>query len=291
MGRRDLVSVELDGNGSPDKFSMGYSEAGAGPAVLLVHGNLAGRGWWRDVLSNPVPGFRFIAPDLPGFGESEVSGTFRASIPLYAEASLRLLDELEVDEAIPVGHSLGGAVVMEMAAREPDRLPGAVLLGSAPPDGLRTLPHVYPFLRMARTDEDTMREALRHAMPTRTPPYLDDLVAEARMMHPASFVGNAQALARWDRRKEMEHYERPVLVASGERDHLIRTRETEATVDVFSQGQQAIVPETGHSPQIERPGIFYRLLENFLRTLPGEDSLEAWKSQTASESAPRSTLA
>ncbi len=285
----DSGSVRLSGDGL-DGLSIRYSEAGRGPAVLLVHGNLAGRRWWRDVLENSAPGFRLIALDLPGFGESGVSGTFEASIPLYAEACLRLLDGLGLGHAVPVGHSMGGAVVMEMAAREPNRLPGAVLLDSAPPEGFRTLPHLHPFLRTLRTGEDAMRESLAQAMPTRRPPYLDDLVEEARMMHSTSFVGNAQALGKWDRREEMSRYERPVLVASGEKDRLIGSREIDATVDAFPRGRQAIIPETGHSPQIERPGLFCRLLENFLQTL-ADDALQSWKSQTASESTCRSTLA
>lgn len=114
------------------------------------------------------------------------------------------------------------------------------------------------------------------------------------MMHPAPFVGNAQALGKWDRREEMSRYEKPVLVASGERDRLIGSREIDATVDIFPRGRQAIIPETGHSPQIERPGIFTRLLENFLKTLADESSqanghapaLKSWRSQTASEGPP-----
>lgn len=262
----DSGSVRLSGDGL-DGLSMEYSEAGDGPAVLLLHGNLAGRRWWRDVLENPIPGFRFVAPDLPGFGESRASEELRASISVYAEASLRLLDDLGIDRVVPVGHSLGGAVVMEMAVREPERLSGMVLLGSAPPDGLRTLPHLHPFLQTLRDDEDAMREMLLHAMPTRTPPYLDELVAEAQMMHASSFVGNAQALGRWDRKKEMGRYEKPVLVASGEWDRLIRSRDLETTMTTFPRGQRVAVPKTGHSPQIERPGLFLRLLENFLREL------------------------
>ena len=101
--------------------------------MVLVHGNFACKAWWRGLLENPPEGARLLAPDLPGFGETPAPEGFVPSILAYAEALRGFLREMGVEEAVLVGHSLGGAVVME-AATEKTR--GLVLLNSAPSSGL-----------------------------------------------------------------------------------------------------------------------------------------------------------
>ena len=49
---------------------MPYDEVGVGPPLVLLHAGVADRSMWSDVL--PLPGFRAITPDLPGFGEAAV---------------------------------------------------------------------------------------------------------------------------------------------------------------------------------------------------------------------------
>jgi 3-oxoadipate enol-lactonase len=50
--------------------TLPYDQVGVGPPVVLLHAGVADRSMWSDVL--PLPGFRAIVPDQPGFGEAAV---------------------------------------------------------------------------------------------------------------------------------------------------------------------------------------------------------------------------
>jgi pimeloyl-ACP methyl ester carboxylesterase len=163
---------------------LSYLEAGQGTPVVLVHGNFACKAWWRGLLQDPPDGARLLAPDLPGFGETPAPEGFVPSIPAYAEALRGFLREMGVEEAVLVGHSLGGAVVME-AATEKTR--GLVLLNSAPPSGLETPEAYYPILESYRYNREALAQALAAMAPTHRPPWFPELVDCAQRMHPAHY--------------------------------------------------------------------------------------------------------
>lgn len=251
-----------------DDHLLSYFEAGDGPVpVLLIHGNFAGKQWWRELLVAPQPGTRLIAPDLPGFGESYANGTFRPSIPLYARSLTDLLDSLGVERAILLGHSFGGAVATELALSDPDRFPALFLLAPPPHTGLYTPEYLYPFLESYRYDRWSLRAALLQNLGTRVPSYFENLVDEASRMHPANFSGNVRLLSSWNVGSRLHRYGNPVLVASGERDYLVPPRSAEATARAFPMGAYANLGPVGHSPQIEAPNLVQDLLSQLLRTV------------------------
>lgn len=221
--------------------------------MLLIHGNFAGKSWWRELLEAPPPGHRLIAPDLPGFGESLGGENFTPDIPKYARSLARFLKHLGVENPVLVGHSFGTAVAIELALSEPERFPTMMLLSPAPLDGLHTLRYLEPILESYCHDRRGLRRALKRTMRTRTPPYLDDLVDEARMMHPANFSGNVRLLSDWSVDGQLLRYTTPVLVASGDRDTLVPPSSAEATARAFPIGAYACTRNAGHSPQIEAP--------------------------------------
>lgn len=245
---------------------LSYEWAGEGEAVLLVHGNLAGRSWWREVMAEPVPGYGYVAPDLPGFGESGKGAEFHPSIRGYARSLMLYLDYAGIGRTALVGHSLGGAVAMELVSQAPDRFTALMLVGSVSPAGLHTPFYYYPYLRSLKCDREAIHRSLEAAMPSRIPPYFEELVDEASKMHPASFPGNAQALDDWEAGEKIRWYGGPVKVVAGERDSLASPLVASETVDTFRSASSASVtrlPGVGHSPQIEAP----RSLRSELSTL------------------------
>ena len=110
--------------------------------LVALHGNFASSAWWADLLAAPPEGWRVLAPDLPGFAgtphESEVG------IAAYADWLEGWLTAQGVTRPVLLGHSLGGAVVLEAAARRPDAYAGLILAASAPLSGLVTPRRITP---------------------------------------------------------------------------------------------------------------------------------------------------
>ena len=254
---------------TPRKPSLIYTEAGQadGTPVLAIHGNFSGKNWWRELLYDPPPGSRLLIPDLPGFGESAMGRDFAPSMQLYTEALRVFLDDLGVDEAVLAGHSMGGAVAMQLALSEPGRFPGMMLLSPAPLQGIETPDYMYPLLKGLRHNRRALRRALKRMMRSRVPSYLEDLVEEAQIMHPRGFAGNARMLSNWSLQGEPARYHSPVLVVSGDRDTLVPPSSAESTARAFPGGKQILLSGVTHSPQIEAPEKVKPLLARFMQSL------------------------
>lgn len=268
--RNDFPDIGGQENGlicESRSVGFGYARAGAGRSVLLVHGNLAGKSWWREVLAKPAPGHQYLAPNLPGFGDSAKGSNFVPSIRGYARSMLLYLDSLGISRTALVGHSLGGAVAMELVSQAPDRFTALMLVDSVSPGGLHTPFYYYPYLRMMRDDRQALHRALEAAMPSRRPPYFEELVDEAVRMHPYSFAGNARALDGWRAPESLGRYSGPVELVAGEYDSLSSPLVLSSTADTFeSAASKRVVrlPGVGHSPHIESPQLFRDELEALL---------------------------
>jgi len=112
-------------------IKIGYIEQGSGDQVLLlIHGlGSNAKGWSRNL---PVwaKDFRVIALDLPGYGYSEKKA-YPYSLSFYAEVLTEFLDELGIEKATFIGHSMGGQISTITALTYPDRVEKLVLISPA----------------------------------------------------------------------------------------------------------------------------------------------------------------
>ncbi len=106
------------------------AEAGSGPTVILIHGLFVDHRSWDLIMPELAESFRVVAPDLPGFGASEKPppSRFPYGIEAFAEAIADLYAGLELGPAAVVGHALGGAVALTLAARHPELVSRLILI-------------------------------------------------------------------------------------------------------------------------------------------------------------------
>ena len=112
-----------------DGHEVGVAVCGQGVPLVLVHGYSAEGMLYAQVLSRLVrAGFRVVAIDTAGHGGTLGLPTGGASMEHYTRLLARVLDELGIRRAVLAGHSMGGRLVTELAAQEPDRAIAVVLL-------------------------------------------------------------------------------------------------------------------------------------------------------------------
>lgn len=104
---------------------LAFEDRGAGPAVVLLHGQPGAADNWSAVASRLEPLARVIVPDRPGYG---VTASPASGMYANADAVADLLDALGVPSATIVGHSLGAGVALALAACHPARVDGLVLV-------------------------------------------------------------------------------------------------------------------------------------------------------------------
>jgi pimeloyl-ACP methyl ester carboxylesterase len=107
-------------------------EAGGGPPLILVHDYLASHVAWDDVLPLLAARFHVIAPDLPGFGESEKPSPSRYGYDFsaFAESLVDLVAALGLARISICGHALGGSVALAIAAAHPHVVEKLVLVNA-----------------------------------------------------------------------------------------------------------------------------------------------------------------
>ncbi len=119
-------------------------DVGEGEVILLIHGSTGSVADWQEKIVERLAGsYRVVAFDSYGFGLSERNDSFEYGHALWTQQAIDVLDALEIEQAVVVGHSAGAMTAVLLAADHPERFRGVVLTGhgfSADPA------HMLPFL-------------------------------------------------------------------------------------------------------------------------------------------------
>jgi pimeloyl-ACP methyl ester carboxylesterase len=254
------------------------AEVGAGAPVVLLHGQFADHSTWEDVIESLGANYHLVAPDLPGFGASEKppSSRFAYGVEAFCETIVDLYAALELGPAVVVGHGLGGAIALGLAAKHPELISGLVLVDAlcyeAPIDLRRRvalLPLVGGFVLKQLWGRPTFRGYFRDVVVANP----DERVAQ-RIDHyyevfssPAA-RGSALATLRGtvDTRPLVAHTARiaaPTLIVWGRYDRLHPVR-LGHRLSREIRGAGLEIFETGHAPHEEQPARFARALGRFL---------------------------
>ncbi len=241
---------------------LAYREKGSetSPVLLYIHGNLASSLWYKEVMD--LPGFRCVAVDLPNCGSSFHTDSF--SMEFYAASMEAFLKALQVERCYVVGHSLGGVVAMEMAARGRTDIAGMVLVSPGPVEGLKVPKEHYPVIEQYKTNRELLKQALHSVVPSlENMETLEQLTETGRKMNPKAYIGHADELGRADYTKRLGRLPFPTLIIRGDSDILI-TKEMARHSAEFLGARYMELAGTGHSPMVETPKEFLKILQTFL---------------------------
>jgi pimeloyl-ACP methyl ester carboxylesterase len=227
--------------------------AGSGPPLLFLHA--AGGGGWTPFLGNLAQHFEVLAPDHPGFDESEQTEEMEGVDDLVYHY-LRLLDALGIEKATVVGASLGGWIAAELAVHSPERVERLVLMS---PAGLR-MPEAPPadlfIVPVDRLVETLFHDPAAAAGFIPAEPTVDDII---RAYH------NNTAFARYawkpflnDPKLERRLYRitAPTLVLWPDDDKVIPRAHAERYAERIADARLEVVADCGHAMYGEKPEEF-----------------------------------
>lgn len=249
---------------------LAWLEAGAGWPLVLLHAFPLHGGMWRPQLERVPEGWRFIAPDFPGFGRSEpLPADSPRAIDEYAGAVGDLMDGLELDDAVIAGLSMGGYVALAMYRQSEARFSGLVLADTRPqadtPEGRDGRARLRDLLARegARAVAEQMLPRLLSAA---ADPALVARVHE--MIVTAEAAGLDAAIAammdRPDSSALLPRVSCGTLVIAGEHDAITPAAEAEAMQRAIPRAVMTVIPGAGHLSNLEQPETFSRVLADFL---------------------------
>ncbi len=254
-----------------------FTILGNGPTVLMLHGIGGGHlAFSPQVETLAGAGFRAVAWDMPGYGRSAPIEpyTFKG----LAQSCVDLIDALQCEHVVLLGHSMGGMVAQEVVARRPDRVSRLVLCGTSAAFGKRTdgrsadaWARQFVGQRTAPLDAgQSMAEVAQTLVPRMVGPGAlpEGLrLAEHCMasVPPATYRRALDCLVTFDRQSELANIRVPTLLIGGEFDRVAAPAVMKQMAQAIPQARYAELPGIGHLMNLEAPDEFDALLIDFLR--------------------------
>lgn len=255
---------------------------GKGDPILCLHGHPGSSqcmAVFTQFLSNQ---FQTIAPDLRGYGQSQVNGSFQMSDHLLDLEAL--IEQLQLDQFIILGWSLGGILGLELALRQPQRVKGLILIatsaqprGNHPPiswqdnlyTGIASLINVlFPGWRWnieTFGKRSLFRYLIQHHTPT-TYRYLAKYAVPAYLQTSRlATVALSQALRTgYNRLAEVSTLSCPALVMAGAADCHITAASSQITAEALANADYCCYPNTAHLFPWEIPQQVQADINNWL---------------------------
>lgn len=249
------------------------SEGAGGRTVLFLHGIGGSRHSFDEQLAAVPDGWCAVAWDAPGYGDSAplASMTFET----LANAAVAVLDDVGAGQAVIVGHSMGGMVAQEIAARYPSRVRGLVLYATSAAFGGRDDTFKNKFLadRLKPLDEglapaDFADRLVGQMFGPRTPAALKETAIRSMSSVPSATYRQAlTCIVAFDRKAALADIACPTLVLAAENDSLAPPKTMERMAAAIPAARYVCLPDAGHLANMEDAAAFNAAVNDFLTSL------------------------
>lgn len=265
--------------------NVAYIDEGSGGTTLLfVHGLANYAGVWAKNIETLKQRYRCIAIDLPGNGYSE-GGDYPYGINFFSGCVYDFMLQLKLQNVVPVGHSMGGQVLLNLVINHPTVCEKLVLCA---PAGFETFTHMertlyktsINFFDFFSTEENSLRKVVRASF-NHYPEYADGMLQElVELMHrqPVSHYRKMieaciDSMMEEPVFEQLHTIQQEVLVLFGERDALIPNRlihhittkaMAEQAVAKMPHARLEMLSGCGHFVQLEKPDAVNEYIREFV---------------------------
>ncbi len=250
-----------------------FEEKGRGYPVVLLHAFPLDSEMWSPQMSLASRNFRFVCPDLPGFGKSALLD--ENSLESMAQEVLQILNFLQIEKAAIGGLSMGGYLTFNLYRIAPERFSAILLFDTSP---------------LADTEEkrnlrfELIREVKQNGSTALVEKMLPNLISEytknknqflvewlKEKFSKANLEGVVRALEAMAYRKDhsymLKNISLPTLLIFGEHDNVTNLEIAEKMHSEIPNAELHKIPEAGHYSSLENPKAFNSVLKAFLESL------------------------
>ena len=269
----EAKTIEIDG------LLINYYETeGNGHNIFLIHGNSSSARSYLYQL-NGLDAYHVVAVDLPGHGASQNAddGAAVYNMPGYAKVIVLLAKALNMEDAVFVGWSLGGHILLEATPQLPDAA-GFVIFGTPPvgfplaEDAFLPTPNVAIGFTPELSDEQMTAYVTSffapgiEEIPTT---FMEDIAATDGAAR--ANLGMSIAPGGYlDEIEVVKNLSQPLMVLHGEKEQLVNLDYIQKLeMPTLWNGKVRVIPDAGHAPHYETPNQFNELLDAFIEDISG----------------------
>lgn len=276
---------------SIDGLEVHYKDEGTGLPIILLHGTSSSLHTWDSWTEELIKDYRVIRMDLPAFGITGPNATNQYDLETYNQFLEKFLKQLELDQFVLAGNSLGGAIGWHYASNHIEQVKQLILLDPAGFPIEKERPLIF---RLAEIP--VLNQLLKHITPKSfikdnlEQVYFDDTkISDAlvdryhqmilRKGSRAAFIERVKQ-ERVDETERLESIKAPTLIIWGENDLWIPLEHGAKFMEKLSNSSLIIMKETGHVPMEERPTESVAHALEFIKNNNSEDvSLTDYKTE------------
>lgn len=237
--------------------------------IMLVHGLGASAERWEHVIPYFRKNYHVIAPDLPGFGLSD-KPSIDYTIDFFVRTLFEFIDNLEIQNSILIGSSLGGQIITELAIAEPKLINKMILvspsgavnystlalnayIGAAISPTQKNVKKAFSMMNGQNKDVDsqTVEEFIKRInMPNAKSAFLSAIISNKESKISCEKLANVSV---------------PSLVIWGEHDPVIPKKNADLFFSCMKNCQFVEMKKCGHTPFVEEPEKFSKIVLEFLK--------------------------
>jgi pimeloyl-ACP methyl ester carboxylesterase len=226
-----------------------YKVVGEGAPVVLVHGLSGSWLWWKRNIPALASSYRLYLVDLPGFG-SMASPFARFELQDAATWLFRWMQTVGIAHAHLIGHSMGGYICLQVAARHPTAVSRLVLVSPAVSAQAR---HIFGYVR-------PLLGTVRYLDPY----FLPILLYDTLRAGPVTILRAVNELLAVEARQELHTVLAPTLLVWGDHDTLVPPTTGNAMLDEMPQAHLLQLERCGHVSMFEQAEQFNQAVLTFL---------------------------
>ena len=256
-----------------------FTAAGqGGTALLLLHGIGGGRSIWSDEGSGTTAalaqgGYQAVAIDLPGYGQSAGTPDMDSMVQAVLDVADHIGAQFATSRTVLLGHSMGGLVAQEVAARHPQRLQGLILTCTSASFGKADGAWQAQFIaeRLAPLDAGLGMAAMANKLvpgmvsPQAPAAALQIAVDIMSRVPEASYRSALHAIASFDRRAALAQIVVPTLLLAAEHDRTAPPEVMQRMAARIPGSSYECLARAGHIANLEAPAPFNKAVLTFLQ--------------------------
>ncbi len=238
-----------------------YDDAGKGGIpVVFVHSYGGSTVHWKEQLEYTRRDRRAIALDLRGHGQSDAPANMDYSVNSLTADIAAVVDSLQLDKFVLVGHSMGGAAAIAYAGMHPDRVAGLVMVGAPGKTADKDFKQVMGQLESDAYDK-TMDGYMKRILGG-SRPYTDSIMrAGMNKFSRETNIAIIRRIFEYDPLPALQKYNGPKLIISSE----LESKQPDALAKQAPTVTNKTIMGTSHWIHMDKPQEFYTVLEEFLK--------------------------
>ncbi len=249
--------------------NISFTDSGKGKAIVLLHGFLENKKMWSEYVELFAQNYRVVTIDLLGHGKSDCLG-YVHTMEDNANAVNAVLEDLNIEKAIIVGHSMGGYVGLAFAELYPEKIQKLVLLNSTSKEDSeeRKLNRTRAIKAVKQNYVSFVSLAIANLFSennrTRLAEEIEKVKTEALKTPLQGIIASQEGMKiRKDREELVRKNLFPILLILGKKDPVLNYEESLSQIEDTTA--ELVSFEDGHMSQIENKEELKTVLLNFFQ--------------------------